>query len=118
MLRWLHVRGIVEAAARVGTSQDARDTDGGAQFLGETGAGTASSGTIVVVFSEEDVGGSLVTGVPVVPAGAVDDAAQGGVLEHNTGVCTPWTAEVIGSVGDRVARCSGDVAVVEDIVGG
>lgn len=62
--------------------------------------------------------GAVVARVPGVPAGAVDDAAQGGLLEDDAGVLAPGAAEEVGAVGDGAAGGGGDVALVEDVVGG
>lgn len=59
----------------------------------------------------------LLTLVPDRPSSGVDNSAHAGLLECNTGVFSPGSAKVVGTVGDVVAGSSGDVAVVEDIVG-
>jgi hypothetical protein len=51
------------------------------------------------------------------PTRTVNDTAHVGVLEYDAGVFTPRTTEVIAATSYRLARCSGDGAVVEEVVG-
>ena len=55
--------------------------------------------------------------VPDGPSSRVDDSAHAGLLEGDTGIFSPGSTEVVGAVGDVVTGGSGDVAVVEDVVG-
>lgn len=55
--------------------------------------------------------------VPDGPSGRVDDGAHARLLEGDASIFSPGSTEVVGAVGDVVASCGGDVAVVEDVVG-
>lgn len=114
----LHVRRIVVTSAAVAAAKHGRDGHSRAELGGKGSASALGSGARVVVLVKLDVAGALVGGAPDGPAGRVDDAAHGRVLEGDAGVGAPGAAQVVGAAADRVARGGGNVAVVEDVDGG
>lgn len=98
-------------------AQNRVDADGRPQLLGKRRALTLRPGARVTVLAKQDVADALVARVPRLPSRRVDDLGHGGVLEHDACKLAPRPAEVVGTPGDALARRSGDVAVVEDVVG-
>jgi hypothetical protein len=56
----------------------------------------------------------IITSVPDLPPSTVDNIRQSSVLDNNTGIVPPWTAEIVNTR----ARRTIDVGVIDDVVGG
>lgn len=111
-----HVAGIIVACILVTTTQDRVDGDSGVQYGSEIRPGGRRAGSRVVIFAKQDVIGSRVVIVPYPPSLPVDDSAQGGVLEDNTSIGSPWAAQIVRAGRHAVpCRCR-YIAVVEDVV--
>ena len=61
--------------------------------------------------------GALISSVPDLPPGAVDDVRQLRVLEADACVLAPWAAKVGVAGGDSATRVGRDVGVVDHVVG-
>lgn len=81
----------------------------------EAGSGTRSAGAGVSVLLESNISGVGCAGAPLRPSGSVDDIGHAGLLDGDTSILLPGTAEVESAAGNGLARAGGNVAVVEDI---
>lgn len=112
----LQVASINIARTSISRTQNSLNIDRTRDLLREANTLPASTGTSVAVLLEHNIRSTSITGVPNVPARAIDDISHARALEDNTRESSPRTTEEVRASGHRVPRSGGDGGLVDHIV--
>lgn len=89
--------------ARVRATQHSRDTNRGTQLLTEASPSSARTRTGVAILAILHMIRVWAVCSPNMPSSGVNDIAEARVLEHDTRIVAPWTAEIVRSSGHGLA---------------